>query len=166
MAKVTNPLLSGQASGQFGHMMIFDKRGRVRKYVIPANPKSTAQMDVRNTLGDIQRELKLLGAKLRGELKSSFGSQWNSMIVGELTKNSNAALSAYAGEYTAFSSQNKTDWGTADTVAPVLLTKGEVLYQVASAVYDISVRLGVTIDLAQPSASNSATVGSAWTANS
>ena len=35
MAKVINPLLSGSASGQLGHMMTFDKRGFVRQYVVP-----------------------------------------------------------------------------------------------------------------------------------
>lgn len=164
MAKVINPLLSGSASGQLGGMMTFDKRGYVRQYVVPANPNTANQQLVRETLGDIQRELKLLGATLRAELKSGFGYRWNSDIVGELMANDRAALQAYEAEWTAFIAGDKTDWATNDTAAPVRVTDGALLYAVASAVYDMSVRLGVTLTLTQPATANSATVAAEWTA--
>lgn len=162
MAKVITPLLSGSASGQIGHMMTFDKRGYVRQYVVPANPRTVNQMLVRNTLGDLQRSLKMLGAILRVQLKAGFGARWNSVIIGELMANDNAALDAYVAEYTAFGAQDKTDWATADTSTPVLLTDGAVLYACASAAYDIALRLGATITLTLPAAANSATVGAEW----
>ena len=162
MAKVINPLLSGSASGQLGKMMTFDKRGFVRQYVVPSNPQTTNQMTVRNTMGDIQRELKLLGSVLRDELKAQFGYRWNTLIIGELMANGNAALDAYGVEWTAFSSTPKTDWATADGATPVALTKGKLLYSVASAVYDIGVRLGSTLSLTQPASANSSTVGAEW----
>src|SRR5258707_19172 len=124
MAKVINPLLSGSASGQLGGMMTFDKRGFVRQYVIPANPQTTNQMLVRNTLGDLQRELKDLGPVLRAQLKSGFGYRWNSVIIGELMANGNAALDAYVAEWTAFGSTDKTAWATADHAVPITLTDG------------------------------------------
>lgn len=164
MAKVINPLLSGVASGQLGHMMTFDKRGFVRQYVTPANPNTTNQQAVRNTLKDLQAELKLLGATLRGELKSQFGYRWNSVIIGELMANNNAALDAYVTEWTAFVSGDKTAWGNADTAVPVTVTDGALLYACASAVYDIGVRLGATLTLTQPATANSATVAGEWTA--
>lgn len=166
MAKVTGPLMSISASGKLADTMVFDKRGYVRQYVIPSNPQTTAQMLVRNKLGDIQRSLKLLGAVLRAELKSGFGYRWNSDIVKELTANNGAALDAYIAEFTAFTTQQKTDWDTADTSTPVELDGGAVLYACASAIYDMSVRLSVTVSLTQPAAGNSTTVGAEWTANS
>lgn len=162
MAKVINPLLSGSASGQIGHMMVFDKRGRVRQYVVPANPKTVGQMTVRNTLGDIQRTLKLLGVLLRGQLKIAFGPTWNSQIVGELTANGNAALNGYEAEFTAFQAGEKTAWEGVDQTAPVLLTKGAVIYSCASAVYDMAARLGATVTLTLPAAANAVTVGAEW----
>lgn len=164
MAKVINPLLSGVASGQLGHMMTFDKRGFVRQYVTPANPNTVAQQGVRNTMKDLQAELKLLGATLRGELKSGFGYRWNSIIIGELMANDNAALDAYDAEFTAFTGQQKTDWATADGATPVSVTEGALLYACASAVYDIALRLGVTVSVTQPAAGNSSTVGGEWIA--
>jgi len=162
MAKVINPLLSGSASGQLGHMMTFDKRGYVRQYVVPANPQTVNQMAVRNTLGDLQRSLKTLGTILRGELKSGFGPRWNSVIIGELMANDNAALDAYNVELAAFTAPQIAEWATADTATPVLLTDGQALYACASAAYDIALRLGVTLTLTLPAAANAAAVGAEW----
>lgn len=162
MAKVINPLLSGSASGQLGHMMTFDKRGFVRQYVVPSNPKTAGQMTVRNTLGDLQRSLKTLGGALRLEFRAIFGSRWNSVIIGELMANNKAALTAYTAEFTAFTAPQKADWATADGSAPVLLTDGAVLYACASAAYDIAMRLGAVVNLTQPAAANAATVGAEW----
>jgi hypothetical protein len=164
MAKVINPLLSGSASGQLGHMMTFDKRGFVRQYVVPSNPKSTNQMLVRNTLGDLQRSLKLLGTKLRGELKAQFGYRWNSVIIGELMANSNAALVAYTAEYEAFIAGDQTAWAGKDNSAPIELEDGVPLYANASAVYDIAARLGATVTLPLPATANSTAVEAAWVA--
>lgn len=164
MAKVTNPLLSGTASGKLGDLMVFDKRGHVRQYVSPANPKTVNQMAVRNKMGDVQRSLKLLGAVLRAELRSQFGYHWNSLIVGELTANNAAALTSYTAEHTAFDAGQKTAWETADGSTPVALTKGAVLYACASAIYDMAARLGYTVTLTQPAAANAATVGAEWIA--
>ncbi len=164
MAKVINPLLSGSASGQLGHMMTFDKRGFVRQYVVPSNPQTVNQMAVRNNLGDLQRELKLLGLVLRAELKSQFGYRWNSMIIGELMANDNAALDAYVAEWNAFIAGDKTDWATADGATPVVITDGALLYACASAIYDMAARFGYTVSLTLPATANSATVGAEWTA--
>jgi hypothetical protein len=166
MAKVNGPLMSMTASGKFGDSIVYDRRGIARKYVIPSNPQTDNQMLVRNKLGDIQRSLKLLGVVLRTELKAGFGPRWNSDIVGELTKNDAAALTAYIAEYDAFDAGQKTAWDTADTSAPVELDGGAVLYACASAVYDMALRLDVTVTLTQPAAANAATVGAEWIANS
>lgn len=165
MAKVTNPLLSGSASGQLGHMMTFDKRGFVRQYVVPTNPQTVNQMAVRNTLGDLQRTLKTLGAVLRAELKTAFGYRWNSVIIGELMANGNAALTAYTAEHTAFTAPQKAEWATADTGIPVTLADGVPLYACASAAYDIALRLGAVITLTLPGAANAAAVGAEWVDN-
>jgi len=164
MAKVTNPLLSMSASGKIGNSIVFDKRGRARIYVIPANPQTAGQMSVRNTLGDIQRSLVKLGATLRGQLRTGFGATWNSMIVGELMANGNAALDGYVTTWNAYTSGEKTAWGTADTAVPVLLIDGQALYACALAAKAIALRLGVVLTLTTPTNVNAATVGAEWIA--
>jgi hypothetical protein len=157
--------MSMSASGQFGKTIVFDKRGRAREYVVPANPKTAAQTLVRNKLGDVQRSLKKLGLVLRGELKAGFGPTWNCQIVGELTANDGAALAAYVAEYGAFTAGEQTAWETADTSTPVGVDEGAILYACASAVYDMALRSDVTATLTLPAAANAATVGAEWIAN-
>lgn len=164
MAKTINPLLSGSVSGQIGHMMTFDKRGYVRQYVIPSNPKSVAQMTVRNTLGDIQRELKWLGTKLRGELKAGLGYRWNSLIISELMATEMAGLIALEAEFTAFQAGEKTSWEGKDEAAQVLLDKGSAFYCVATAVYDVASRLGATITLTLPDHDTFTATNTEWKA--
>ncbi|RIK31149.1 MAG: hypothetical protein DCC56_02880 [Anaerolineae bacterium] len=166
MAKATAPLMSMDASGQIGKALVFQKGGNVRQYVVPANPKTVSQMAVRNKLGDLQRSLKKLGTVLRAELKSGFGARWNSQIVGELMKNDAALLTSYTATFNSFTSQEKTDWDTADTSSPVALTAGVPLYACAKAIKAIALVAGVTVTLADPTNANSSTVGGQWTANS
>jgi len=153
------------ASGKFGGAIVFDKRGRARKYVVPANPQTVNQVTQRNKIRDLQSCLKQLGAVLRAELKSGFGYTWNSMIIKELLANDAAALDAAVVAWTAFIAQDKTDWGTADPGTYTDLTDGQGLYACALAADDIATRLGVTLTLTTPITSNSATVGAEWVAD-
>lgn len=164
MAHVTNPLLSMSASGKIGNSIVFDKRGFARIYVIPANPKTSLQMEVRNTLGDIQRELKQLGPVLRGQLRTGFGSQWNSMVIGELMANGNAILTGYVTEWNAFASGDKTAWQGQDTATLLEVADGAALYSAMSAAYDIGVRLAATLTLALPIGTNAVATKAQWVA--
>jgi hypothetical protein len=165
MAKVTMPLLSGSASGQFGHAMVFQKNGTARKYVKPSNPQSNAQMAQRDKLADIQATLKVLGHVLRGQLKSGFGARWNSMIIGEITANAGAYLTSETAIYNAFQAGEKTAWDGANTASSTHMAKGLALFVTASAVYEIAQRLSATVTLALPAHANAATVGGQWIAN-
>lgn len=164
MAKVIAPLFSGSASGKVGTMMVFQKNGIARAYVVPSNPQTVAQMAQRNQLKDIQAELKLLGSTLRTELRAGFGARWNADIIGELTANGGAALDGYVTEFNAFQAGEKTDWADDDTAVPVVIADGALLYAVSSAVYDMAARLGVSVTLTQPAAANSATIAAEWVA--
>ena len=65
MARVTGPLMSVDASGQFGKSLVFAKwkgRNYVRKLVIPANPDSAAQKGVRAMMSFLAAGWKSLGA--------------------------------------------------------------------------------------------------------
>lgn len=62
-AKVVAPLGSYSASGKIGKALVyFSHLGRnvVRGFVIPANPQSTAQGDVRTVIGGLGRALKII----------------------------------------------------------------------------------------------------------
>lgn len=162
MAKVIGPLMSMTASGKFGGAIVFDKRGRARKYVVPANPQTAGQVTQRNKIRDLQSCLKQLGAVLRAELKSGFGYTWNTVIIKELLMNEGAQLTAYVGEWTAFEAGEKTAWGTADPGTYTDLTDGQGLYACASAAFDIASRLGVALTLTLPENDTAVATGAEW----
>jgi hypothetical protein len=68
MAKPTAPLLSFGASGQIGKTMVYASwRGRSysRRYVIPGNPRTTAQLGVRAAFSYLQAAWKISGPLLQ-----------------------------------------------------------------------------------------------------
>jgi hypothetical protein len=94
MAKLLMPLMSGSASGQFAHSIVYDKRGYARKYVIPTNPKTTAQGDVRIILASIQEIIKHLNTATRQSLRATHGYRWNSVLIGLVIGKDQTAWSA------------------------------------------------------------------------
>lgn len=65
MSKTTAPALSFQAKGQIGKTMVYSRwRGidYVRQYVIPANPQTVAQQNVRKTFALLREMYKIAPA--------------------------------------------------------------------------------------------------------
>jgi hypothetical protein len=164
MAKVINPLLSGSASGQFGGMMTFDKRGYVRQYVIPANPQTVDQMAVRNKMGDIQRCLKMLGTTIRADLRLALGARWNAVIISEIMATNAAKWDSLAATYNAFQAGEKTAWEGANPGSGFVANAGLVFFITAQSLYDVALRIGGDGLITDPAAANSAIVAGEWVA--
>lgn len=78
MAKVTGPLLSFGASGQIANAQVYANwRGinYARQKVIPANPKTTGQMDTRNAFSYLSNVWKFAG--------SAFQAPWTAGAAGQ-----------------------------------------------------------------------------------
>ncbi len=77
MAKLTGPLLSFGARGSLGKTMVISKwRGvpYARSYVVPANPQTAAQQQVRTTFALLREMWKLAPAQLQ--------DAWNAFASG------------------------------------------------------------------------------------
>lgn len=163
MAKVTNPLMSGSATGKLGGI-VYSKRNIVRVLVTPANPNTVGQQAVRAKLGDTQKELKQLGATLKADLYTSLGPRWNSMIIGELTANNGAVWDALETEYNLFSGPNQSAWAGVDPALGLVNEVGAVFYVVAKAVYNVTYRATGVGAITDPTETGSATTASEWAA--
>lgn len=89
MAQPTAPLLSFAASGQIAKTLVYSRwKGRpyVRRYVIPANPQSTAQTVTRNTFAWGNQVWKLA--------PTDFQAPWNAFASGQVLTGRNAFLSS------------------------------------------------------------------------
>ena len=120
MCKITGPMHSDGASGQFGKAMVFAGWKGIayaRKYVIPANPKSGDQGDQRvimggtgrvsgkvTVAGDINGQLISLGVVPSGQSKQSY-------LVKYITDHILTDATAYASELSDYGSHSaKTDF--------------------------------------------------------
>lgn len=158
MARVTAPLLSGTASGQFGKAMVFANwkgTAYVRKFVVPANPMSADQGDQRIVMGgtgrvcgkvtvagDINLQLQTLGVVPAGQSKQSYLVKY---ILAHILVNP-AALTSIQTAFEAHSA--KTDFNTSAAAAGLAtfdlpyasiapFTAGQQLYVLAQALIAI-----------------------------
>lgn len=93
MAKVTAPLLSFGASGSLAKTIVMSKwKGRpyARQHVIPANPKSVAQLLTRNAFASAAAIWKIMGPLGR--------SPWDRFAVGQVLTGRNAFQGRYVSE--------------------------------------------------------------------
>lgn len=128
MAKVSGPLMSMSASGQFAGSMVFGAwKGQpyVRQLVTPSNPKSAGQETARNatrTMGAVQKFIARTTTKRNGQTKTDklllgakapSGRAWNGYLVqvgiGTMAANYTAAQTAY----TALTAPQKAAWDAA-----------------------------------------------------
>lgn len=89
MAVVRGPLLSLTASGAIGKAMVFaDWKGQdyVRKYVIPANPRSEAQTDTRETFTWLHESYKYFPTLVT--------AAWKAYAKGKVLTGPNAYIQA------------------------------------------------------------------------
>lgn len=114
MAKVDGGLFSLTSSGQFGKALVFDKRGRVRQYKTPANPKSSGQGDARQRLAAAQAALKISGTVAKTAMKavSPIGYNWNSNMVKEIIGTGYANWDAANSAFVALTGPQQTDWNS------------------------------------------------------
>src|SRR5271157_1039598 len=108
MAKPTGPLLSFDASGQIAKTQVYATwRGRsyVRRYVIPANPKTASQLLTRDVFAWLQQVWKL------GDV--NFAAPWTAAAKGNAYTNRNL-----------FSSMNIPSLRTATDVSTIVMSPG------------------------------------------
>lgn len=99
MAKTTAPLLSFGANGQIAKTAVYATwKGRpyVRRHVIPANPRSTAQTETRNVFTNMNAVFKQIGPIFR--------APWTEFAKGQVLLDRNA----FVGKNTA-ALRNDTD---------------------------------------------------------
>lgn len=132
MAKVTGPLFSQEASGQFAKTAVFARRrgqNVVRAYVIPSNPRSAAQIIVRISLaatGIVTRRVNATKWTYAGQTSSWIeflrtltrtGEVWNSAFVRLMQGPGRATYIAALAQYTALDAGVQTAWDTAAETA-------------------------------------------------
>lgn len=83
MAKATSPLFAVEASGQVGKSIVYDRRGFVRVYTKPSNPKTDAQANVRTVFRAVAAVIRVIGKNATEDIRAlaSPAYRWNAYIV-------------------------------------------------------------------------------------
>ena len=137
MAKVKMPLMSGDARGKFGGVIVFSAwKGRqtVRKLVTPANPQSVDQVKTRNAMrvaaacqnwanrSTMHAPTQTTTDKARIMAITPSGFAWNGYFVESIIGKGMIGYNAAVTAYTALTAPQKTAWDTAATaVTPDVL---------------------------------------------
>jgi len=172
MAKVTGPLMSLSASGTVANTITFDKRGFVRQRVIPTNPQSEAQGNVRQVLLAVQRAMTFLGIAVINAIKTvaPITYRWNSFMLQQVIGPSSTEIDASKLAYAALSAPERADWETAALAAGLTaqslayasdaaISPGLALFAVSRGLF----RLGINVADGEPGAANQAEWGNYFT---
>jgi hypothetical protein len=163
MAKVHGPLFSMEASGTVGKTITYDKRGHVRQRVIPANPRSDLQGNVRQALLGIQKALTFIGMTVISAIKTLAPTsyRWNSFLLQKVLGTSSAEYDASVTAFAALTSTERGHWNT--SAEGIGLTEQSIVYATDPAVspglalFAVSralFALGLNVSAGAPSGSN------------
>jgi len=163
MAKVTGPLMSMTASGTIGDTITFDKRGFVRERVIPQNPQTGPQGDVRQIILAVQKSLALLHATVIVAVKAIAPTsyRWNSFLLGVTVGPAGADFAASLTAFGALTGGERTSWDSRAVTGGLVarsvvyadaaeVSAGAALFAVSRALFG----LGINVVDATPGAAN------------
>ena len=165
MPTVYLPLASAEAYGAVGEMMIFQGQ-TCRAYVVPYDPRTEAQLDVRKLFYDVTKMQTFCGAWVKSAWKIAFGSRWYTSLYKRVTESGAARYNAAAAEWDGFTTEQKEAWNLAAPFKVTYNPPGEVFYVVMSVMSDWMIELGAPgYEFPGIDADNAAGIGewAAWT---
>lgn len=116
MAKATAPLFSLEASGAFAKTLVFDRRGYVRQYVIPTNPKTANQADIRTPFAGVAAVIKNISDTAKADFKAKLEEQgrptyrWNAELIGMVLEND--GWSQREAAFNTYENTQKASWNS------------------------------------------------------
>lgn len=162
MPTVYLPLGSAAASGQMGEMVIY-QGVTVRKYVIPTDPRTQAQIDIRNLFFDVTKTLRTLGLFGRGVLAGLFGPRWYTMAYQRAAGAGAGNLAGYDPEWDAFTLEEQDAWRAASPFVATYSDPGQIFYSFARVLqFWVSTVSPETFLSVAPAADNAAAYRAAW----
>lgn len=121
-------------TGTLGDVIVY-QGNLVRSYVIPTDPRSGAQLQVRRLFSDMQRMKSQLGEFGKGALRNALGPKWSTNIFQLAKADINGWYSDAVAEWDEFLEGNKEDWRE---VAPYRVTfndLGLVFFALSRVIY-------------------------------
>jgi len=124
------PLGSESAHGQIGEMMIYQGQW-VRRYVVPRDPRTDAQLNTRNLFHDITKTIRSAHAFARAAWAGAYGPRWFPMLSGYCQKDFMGVWSAAVADWAALSEDDRDAWNTVAAFQATYNEPGKIFFAVA-----------------------------------
>jgi hypothetical protein len=135
------PLASAEAYGAVGEMMVFQGQ-TCRAYVVPYDPRTNAQLNVRELFYDVTKMQTFCGTWVKSAWKVVFGSRWYTSLYKRVTESGAARYNAAAAEWDGFTTEQKEAWNIAAPFKVTYNPPGEVFYVLMSVMSAWMIELG------------------------
>ncbi|SRR6266498_2266872 len=116
MPTVYLPLGSASAHGDMGKMVIYQGT-MVRQYVVPRDPRTAAQLNVRQVFHDVSKITRTAGLWVRAALKTVYGPRWFTEVYKAaqyVIRNQIAPFAMNADEiWNTFTEEQQAAWNDA-----------------------------------------------------
>ncbi|NPA93525.1 MAG: hypothetical protein GXO56_07585 [Chloroflexi bacterium] len=131
MAKTIAPLFSLEASGQLAKTLVYDRRGYVRNYVVPTNPKTENQANIRHPFAGVAAVVRVIHPDTENVIRAAAenagkpGYRWTSFLVGEVLRGNGWDI--YDAAFNNLTSDEQDNWQAAAEskgIAPTVLDYG------------------------------------------
>jgi len=128
--KIYLPLASAEAYGAIGEMIVFQGQ-TCRAYVVPFDPRTDAQIDVREIFYDVTKMESFVGAWAKAAWRTAFGSRWYTSLYKRVTENGRERFNEAAGLWASMSDPLQEDWNNAAPFQVTYNAPGLVFFALA-----------------------------------
>lgn len=116
MARVRGPLLSLEAKGRVGRLLVFYGRGHARGWSTQVDPKTAAQLKSRAVVGGVMEMVKYCNGLDRAWLRAHFARSWHLKLTAWLTRDALSNAQALHDEWSSWTQAERDTW---EQIAPV-----------------------------------------------
>lgn len=115
MAKLHGPLLSLEAKGRIGKLLVYYGKNHARGWSAQRDPKTAAQLKSRAVVGEVMAMVKFAIALDREWLRKNFSSSWHVKITAWLSRNQLTNAQALHDEWSSWTQTQRDTW---EVIAP------------------------------------------------
>lgn len=110
MAKLHGPLLSLEAKGRVGKLLVFYNKNHARGWSAQIDPKTAAQLKSRAVVAGVMGMYKICAGLDRATLRKSFSKTWHTMITAWLTRDGLQNAQTLHDEWSAMPQAARDAW--------------------------------------------------------
>jgi len=115
MARVRGPLLSLEAKGRVGKLLIFYGNNHARGWSSQHDPKTVAQLKSRAVVGGVMSMIKYCDGLDRVYLRKNISKSWHVKLTAWLSRNSLQNAQALHDEWSSWTQGERDTW---EQIAP------------------------------------------------